>query len=220
MAFCNSCGSTLTTGTRFCNKCGAPIVASTIPGAATAATPVPPATVAYPPPPPQSSNALKVVLIVVGVVVLMGILGIASLGLFGWRMAHRAHIRQDGDNVKVDTPFGSVETTKDPSEAARNLGVDLYPGADIRKNGSATASFGGMRTASLTSETSDSVAKVSEFYKAKFPNAMVSTSDENRCTIISNDHNNMVTINIQAEGDKTKIQINNVHKAKSGSSEN
>jgi hypothetical protein len=148
----------------------------------------------------------------------MGILGVASLGIFGWRMAHRAHIRQDGDNVKVDTPFGSVETTKDPGEAARNLGVDLYPGADIEKNGSATASFGNMRTASLTSETSDSVEKVSEFYKAKYPNAMVSTSDANRCTIISNEHGSMVTINIEARGDKTKIQVTNVHKSSGNSS--
>jgi hypothetical protein len=54
------------------------------------------------------------------------------------------------------------------------------------------------------------VDKVASFYKSKFPNAMVTTSDAGRCTIISNDHKSMVTINIEAEGDKTKIQITNV----------
>ena len=82
----------------------------------------------------------------VGVVVLLGILGIASLGFFAWRVAHRAHIHQNGNNVKVETPFGSVETTKDPDEAARNLGVELYPGAEVLKDGAASATFGGVHT--------------------------------------------------------------------------
>jgi hypothetical protein len=147
----------------------------------------------------------------------LGFLGIASVGFFAWHVAHRAHIRQEGDNVKVETPFGNVETTKDPGEAARNLGIDLYPGAVVRPNGSASATFGGVHTASVSSESSDSVDKVSAFYKAKFPNAMVTSSDPGRCTIISNDHRSIITINIEAAGDKTRIQITNVT-GKSGAS--
>ncbi len=132
MAFCNSCGASITPGTRFCNNCGAAIVdSSPVPGVApsaaggpaTAQPPIAAATTA------QGGGALKVVLIVVGVVVLFGILGIASLVFFATRVARHSHIHQQGNNVKVETPFGSVETTKDPEEAARNLGVDLYPGA-------------------------------------------------------------------------------------------
>lgn len=219
MAFCNSCGAALTAETRFCNKCGAAVLASSVaPGVSTPA--VPPAPVAYAPPAPaQGGGALKVILIVVGVLMLMGFLGIASAGFFAWRVAHHAHIRQEGDNVKVETPFGSVETTKDPGQAARDLGVDIYPGAEVLKNGAATATFGGVHTASLSSESDDSVDKVASFYKAKFPNAMVTTSDTNRCTIISNDHNSMITVNIQGEGGgKTKIQITNVRKDGNSSS--
>jgi flagellar basal body-associated protein FliL len=223
MAFCNSCGATLNPGTRFCNKCGAPILASTLPPTATPSTPAAStAPVAYPPVPTQGGSALKVILIVVGVVVLLGAISIASIAIFAVHTlkGRNTHIHQDGNNVKVDTPFGSVETTQDPAEAARNLGVDVYPGAEISKNGAATATFGGMHTASLTSESADSVDKVSAFYKAKFPNAMVSTSDANRCTIISNDKQSMVTINIQADGDKTKIQITNVTKSTPSTSSN
>jgi hypothetical protein len=222
MAFCNSCGTSIAPGTRFCSKCGAPILASTPVAGVTppvVAGPVPPA-VNVPPVPAAGGGALKVVLIAVGVVVLVGILGVASLGFFAWHLAHRAHIRQDGDNVKVETPFGSVETTQDPGEAERNLGVDLYPGAEVRKNGAASATFGGVHTASLNSDSTDSVDKVSAFYKAKFPNAMVTTSDSGRCTIISNDHNSMVTINIQADGGKTRIQITNVRKSGASSPSN
>ncbi len=213
MAFCNTCGTSIAPGTRFCSKCGAAILASS--PAPSAATPVMagsavPAASASPATPGQGSGALKVILIVVGVIVLLGILSAGSVAFFAWRVARHAHIRQEGDNVKVETPFGSVETTKDPDEAARNLGVDLYPGAEVLKNGAASATFGGIHTASLNSESTDSVDKVSAFYKAKFPNAMVTTSDAGRCTIISNDHKSMITINIQAAGDKTKIQITNV----------
>src|SRR6202167_4361247 len=186
MAFCNSCGANITPGTRFCAKCGAAILASALPPAVTPAVAAQPATPAAPAPPAQGGGALKVILIVV--VVLVAVLGVTSVAFFAWHVARHAHIRQDGNNVKVETPFGSVETTKDPSEAARNLGVDLYPGAEVMKNGAATATFGGVHTASLTSESSDSVDKVSSFYKSKFPNAMVSSSNENHCTIISNDN--------------------------------
>jgi hypothetical protein len=223
MAFCNKCGSTLVAGTRFCNQCGAPILASTLPSAA---APIPPAatfstpgTIAAPPA-AGGNNALKVILIVVGVVVLIGILGLAAAGSFAWRMAHRAHIHQDGDNVNVQTPFGNVEANKDPAEAARNLGVDLYPGAEVHKNGAASATFGGMRTVSLTAESDDSIDKVAAYYKAKFPNAMVSTSQSGHCTIVSNEHGNLVTINIENSGGKTKIQIANVRKGSQDSSSN
>jgi hypothetical protein len=39
---------------------------------------------------------------------------------------------------------------------------------------------------------------------------MVTSSDAGRCTIIANDRKSMITINIEAEGGKTKIQITNV----------
>ena len=224
MAFCNSCGTSLAPGIRFCNKCGAPILASSpSPSVSTPGTiPAPVPVASVPPASAQGGGALKVILIVVGVIVLLGILGVASVGFFAWRVAHHAHIRQDGDNVKVDTPFGSVQTTKDPAEAARNLGVDIYPGAEVLRDGSASASFGGVHTASVNSESTDSVDKVAAFYKAKFPNAMVTSSDSGRCTIISNDHKSMITINIEAQGDKTRIMITNVSRKSdsSGSSSN
>jgi hypothetical protein len=54
------------------------------------------------------------------------------------------------------------------------------------------------------------VEKVCEFYKPKFPSAMVTTSDQQHCTIVSNDKKNMITIKVEAGGDKTKIQITNM----------
>lgn len=220
MAFCNACGTNIVPGTRFCSKCGAAILASTLPpatqspGATGSSTPVPPipGTVAAPPP-TSGGGALKVILIVVGVVVLLGVLGIASLAFFGWQVARHAHVQHDGDNVKVDTPFGTVESTKDPQEAARNIGVDLYPGAEVLKDGSASVTFGSVHTVTLSSESTDSADKVCSFYKPKFPNAMVMSSDSSSCTIVSNDGGNNITVKARTDGDKTRIVISHISKA-------
>jgi hypothetical protein len=206
MAFCNSCGANIAPGTRFCNKCGAAVLTSS--PAPAAATSAPPAVSS--PAPASGGGALKAILIVVGVIVLFIILGVTSIAFFAWRVAHHARVRHDGDNVKVETPFGTVETTKDPQDAARNLGVDLYPGAEVLKEGSVSMTFGTVHTAALNFETSDSVEKVCSFYKPKFPNATVVTSEADQCTIVSNDHKNMITINAKIQSGKTRIVITNV----------
>ena len=209
MAFCNACGATLNPGTKFCNKCGAAIA----PGAST-----PAGAPAAPPPaqvPTGGSSALKVILIVVAIIVGIGILGVATVGIIGYRIAKSSHVSQNGDHVKVDTPFGSVETSKDPDQAAKDLGVDLYPGAQVQRNGASSAAFGGIRTVTAVFETPDAPDKVCTFYKSRFPGAMVTTSDQNRCTIVSNNQKNMITINVQTSGDMTKIQMTNVTKKSS-----
>ncbi|MFZ1137575.1 MAG: zinc ribbon domain-containing protein [Candidatus Sulfotelmatobacter sp.] len=209
MAFCNSCGATLNPGTKFCNKCGAAVaVGASSPGVTSTAPPPAPA-------PTGGGSALKVILIVVAVIVGIGILGIATVGIIGYRIAKSSHVSQNGDHVKVETPFGSVETSKDPDQAAKDLGVDLYPGAQVQRNGASSAAFGGIRTVTAMFETSDAPDKVCSFYKSRFPGAMVTTSDRNHCTIVSNNQKNMITVNIQASGDTTKLQITNVSKKSS-----
>src|SRR5256885_471014 len=83
-------------------------------------------------------------------------------------------------------------------------------GASAQKQGASTATFGKVRTVSAAFESDDAVEKVCAFYKSKFPNATVSTSDQNRCTIVSNDPPNMITINVEPSGDGSKFQIASV----------
>lgn len=206
MAFCNKCGATLSSDAKFCNKCGA-----TISGAPVATAPsATPSTM--PPAPTGGSNALKVVLIVFAVIVVLAVLGIGTLAFIGIHIARHAHVHQDGNHVKVETPFGNVETSKDPEQAARDLGVEIYPGAQVESNGATSATFGGMHTVAANFETSDPVEKVCSFYKAKLPNATVSTSSQNQCAIVLKDNKNMVSINVEASGDTTKLHIATVTK--------
>ena len=208
MPFCNSCGAAINPGTKFCSKCGAGTAAGvSIPGTA----PVPAA-----PPARSGSSTLKVILIIFAVIFAVGILGVATVGIIGYRIARSSRVSQNGDHVKVDTPFGSVETSKDPDQAAKDLGVELYPGAQVQPSGASSASFGGIRTVTAVFESTDAPDKVCTFYKSKFPGAMVTTSERTHCTIVSNDRKNMITINIEASGgENTKLQITNVSKKSS-----
>lgn len=199
MAFCNSCGATLADGTRFCSKCGKPV--------AEAAPPTAGAGLPAPPPSTGGSSGLKVVLIVIGSIILFGVLCVAVLTVIGLRIARHSRLTQKGDDVKVETPFFNMETSKDPDEAAKNLGVDLYPGAQVQKDGASSATFGGIHTVTASFESSDAPDKVCEFYRGKFPGANVSTSDRNRCTIVTNAPPNMVTINVESNGDGARFQI-------------
>jgi flagellar basal body-associated protein FliL len=209
MAFCNSCGATLNDGTKFCNKCGAVVAAPAAPIRSTPVTAAPVATT----PTSGGSGALKIILIVVAVIVVIGILGVGAVTFIGYRIAKSTHVRQDGDNVNVETPFGSVKSTKDPEKVAKDLNIDIYPGAELQKDSASSASFGNIRTVAASFESSDPMDKVCAFYKSKFPGAMSTSSDENRCTIVSSANKATVTIHIETNGDGSKFQISKVSKA-------
>lgn len=204
MAFCNSCGAALSDGTKFCNKCGATVAAApSVPVvAATAHSPVPPTT--------GGGSALKIILIVIAVIVVLGVISVGAFSFFVYRVAKSSHVSQQGDHVKAETPFGSFESSKDPEQAAKDLGVDIYPGAEVQKDGASSASFGGIHTVTAIFESNDALDKICTFYKTKFPNAVATNADQNQCTIVSNNRGNMVTVKIEAEGDTSKIQITNV----------
>src|SRR5208337_1568066 len=200
---CNSCGSTLNEGAQFCSKCGTPVGAPAATGSPTPA-PVPAA--------PANNSTLKIVLIVIAVIVGLGILGIATVGFVAYRVAKNSHVTQEGDHVKVETPFGVVETSKDADQAVHNLGVDIYPGAEVRQEGAAIATVGGIRTVTASFTSNDSADKVCAFYKSKFPAATVTSSDQNRCTIVSKDDKTVTTINVEGEGESSTFQIASVKK--------
>jgi flagellar basal body-associated protein FliL len=156
--------------------------------------------------PTGGSSALKIVLIVVAVIIVIGIIGIAGVGFVGYRIAKSAHVQQKGDSVKVETPIGTF-SANDPDQAVKDLGVDVYPGAQVQKEGTASVTFGSIHTVTANFLSDDSLDKVCEFYRSKFPTASVNTSDQNHCTVVTNDKMNSVTVNADASGSGTKFQI-------------
>ena len=203
MAFCNSCGASIEPGNKFCNKCGAAIAG----GVSTAPAPAAGA--------PGGSSALKIILIIVAVIVCLGLVGAAGIGLFVYHVAKRAHVTQQGNQVKVETPIGTLSASHDSEEAVKELGAEMYPGAQVQKQGTASATFGSVHTVAANLETSDPLDKVCDFYKTKFPGATVVSSDQNQCSIVSGGSGNSVTISVEASGGITRIHIANVSKGSS-----
>lgn len=149
-------------------------------------------------------------MIAAGAIVLLFIVGIGVTGFLGWRYAHSTHVQENNGNVKVETPFGTVESTTDPEAVVRNLGVDVYPGATARKSSAADANFGGIHSVAAEFETDDAPERVADFYKSKFPKANIVSSEGDHYSIVATDKKNVVTISIEAEDGKTRIHIANV----------
>jgi len=190
-------------GAKFCPKCGTAAVGTAQAAATPTAGPVPAIPAA---PPAQSSSALKIVLIVVAVVVGLGILGVGTLGFVAHQLMKHSRVETKNGNVKVDTPFGTVETTQDPNQAAQNVGVDIYPGATLMKEGNADVTFGSVHSSAAQFESDDPPATVADFYKSKFPGGTF-TSSGNSYTILAGDRGNMTTITIQPQNGKTRIHV-------------
>jgi len=202
MAFCNSCGTTLDPTAKVCPKCGA-----AQPGGTSTAT-VPSPTPAAPPAsaPAQGSNVLKPVLIALAAIVIIGALAIATIGVIGLHIARRTRVENRDGNVHIVSPFGSVDTSTNPSDVARNLGIEIYPGAELLKGDAANIGVAGMQTVAAKFETPDSPDKVAAFYHSKFPDATYK-ADGNEYKIISNQNKNLLTIKIEPDDGKTLIKV-------------
>ncbi|MCI0354635.1 MAG: zinc ribbon domain-containing protein [Acidobacteria bacterium] len=199
MPFCTSCGANVEASTAFCTKCGASMAGATAAPAA-GAGPAAGAT-----PPKQGSSVLKIILMIGGVFVLLGVIVVGVVIYGAYRVAES--VEQGVKEGRVETPLGTVETSDDPAEAAKNIEVELYPGATPLKEGSSSVNVGGMSATTIVLETPDSPQKVFEFYKAEFPNASMTTSEGDQHTIMSGGKDEFVTVVIAPEGGKTRITI-------------
>jgi hypothetical protein len=147
--------------------------------------------------------------------VAVGMIGVGAATFIGLRIARQTRVENKDGNVQVHTPFGMVQSTNNPEEASRNLGIDLYPGARVLKGNSAT--MGGMHTVEAEFESDDSADKVMAFYASRFPNANITTKDQNHFTVVSTDKKNLITIQIEPEDGKTRITIASVSGKNMGS---
>jgi hypothetical protein len=132
-------------------------------------TPLPPnpAYQGVPPPPASSSNTvLKIVLIVVGIFVLLGVIAASVVGFGVYRLSKAVHKNSNGD-VSISTAEGTITTGRSANVSAADLGTALYPGASSRNDGSMNMKTpnGSMVTSVFTS--SDSSDKIVAFYKEK-----------------------------------------------------
>jgi len=209
--FCTKCGTALPPNTQFCTACGAPMEAAAI-----APPTAPPAYgqpgVPYAPPPGSGSSALKVILIVVGVLVGLGILS-SIIFMFGvWRVSRAMHVNRAGDSVTVSTPTGTITAGNTAVVSEADLGVPIYPGA-ARSEGGMQVNSANSSMVTVVYSTSDPVSKVVDFYKGKLGEntSVIQTGDG--AVITSGKENNKESLVITVSPDtsssdgQTKIGI-------------
>ena len=214
--FCSKCGVELSPDTRFCQGCGAPTglpAATATPAGSAPAGQVPvgqvPAGMA-PAAAAPSTGALKLVLIIVGVIVGLGLLSAVAV-MFGiWRISRSVHVDPSG-GVTISTPAGRISTghTSAAHLSETEVGAPIYPGAIAEEGGfKVGAESGSMAT--YVFKTSDSVPQVLAFYRDKFgpKTSVIETPQGGIITAAKNDNEGvMVTVGRNENEDKTSIAI-------------
>jgi len=208
--FCAKCGAPLTSATGCCASCGAPIAAVAAPAQQTAPPPA-----SYPVAPAKSSGgAVKIILIVVAVIVGLGILGLGSLAYIGWRVSKAVtanggvKVTSSGTGSTVTVPgVGTVTSGTSATVTAQDIGVPLYPGATQDTGSSSTTANGTTRVVQAMFWTSDPVSSVTAFYQGKLGSSLTSMSLGSETIMNYGGGNNAVTIMVDTENGKTKINV-------------
>jgi hypothetical protein len=233
-SFCTKCGATVVPDTQFCTVCGAPVEAGSVspvvppaaayPPASGVAYPPPPATYAQQPPPfqpaapyqpappPSSGNsAVKIILIIVGVFVGLGILGACIFAFTVWRVAHAIHVDNSNGQGSLNTPGGKIPANQMQSFTSSELGTDIYPGAQGGKGGmKMDLPTGSMVTGVFV--TSDSKDQVVAYYRNKFGSgASVYDTANGALLTLNKGQQEVVTVTVSSNSSqddgKTRIAI-------------
>jgi hypothetical protein len=167
--------------------------------------PVPPPVGA--PPPKSGSSAVKIILIVVGVIFLLGLIVAGIVGYGIYRVAHSIHKDANGQ-ITINTPKGAITENPNQTMTASDLGIAIYPGATQGKGG-LRLSIAGKSMVTANFLTPDSPDKVMAFYKGLAgPNAQImSTGTGGMITMQSSSNSVTVTVNQSTSENNGETQI-------------
>jgi hypothetical protein len=143
----------------------------------------------------------------------------AILVMGGLFLAHtiKVHESRAGNEVQVETPFGSVHVHQGTNGRPESVGMPLYPGAKPLRNGqSATVDlseiFGGDKDLHIVAgkwETRDPIDKVQKYYEDKFPDMSV-IQHSDRVEMHSIDGRGKRVILLRDRGGATEIALASV----------
>jgi hypothetical protein len=171
--------------------------------------PVPPPASA--PAPKSGLSALKVILIIVGILAGLGIIGAGIVGYGIYRVAKSVHKDANGE-ITINTPKGAITENPNETMTASDLGIAIYPGATQGK-GSLRMTIAGKSMVTANFLTPDSPDKVMAFYKGVAgPNAQImSTSAGGMITTQSGSSSVTVTVGQAPSPNNNETQITIVH---------
>ena len=173
---------------------------------------VPPAPAYQPvaaPPPTSGSSALKIILIIVGIFVGLGILAAGVIGYGIYKVAHAIHTSANGQ-ISINAPGGGFSANTTQSVSAGDLGIAIYPGATQGK-GALHMTIAGKSMVTANYLTTDSKDQVLAFYKDKAGPSAQSMITGNGGEFIVNNGSDSITVSVlqspNMNGGKTQITI-------------
>jgi hypothetical protein len=214
-SFCSKCGGRLSPDTRFCGACGAPTDIAASPAASASVgtagqIPAGQAVAQAPAAAAPSSGVLKLVLIIFGAFVGLGLLSAVAVMFGVWRISRSVHVDRSG-GVTISTPGGKISTG--PTSVAHltesEVGAPIYPGAIAQEGGFKLGAENGSM-ATYVFKTSDSVQQVLGFYRDKFgaKTSVIETPHGGVVTAATNDNEGiMLTIGRDQDDNKTSITV-------------
>jgi len=214
--FCTSCGSPVEENLKFCPKCGAQIAVPSPPAPAAAA---PAAGGPAAAPAAKGSPILKIILIVVGLFVVIGIIGAAAGIYVVYKAKQKVTSMVESARTtpgELGTPEIRLERGGEGSEAASLATVDVppYPGSAATEAGG-DFTFGGKGgISSQEYETTDSVEQVLAFYRDKFGSKIRIQESEGNAMFTLSTPGGLTTVTITRQEDSgvTKINISRIGK--------
>jgi hypothetical protein len=126
-----------------------------------------PQPVAAPPATSGGTSALKIILIIVGVLVFLVVMVVAVIGYGVYRVHKAIHMDSTTGAMTANVPGFAMNADSGMKFTADELGTDIYPGAEPSKSGNLRMKIAGSSVVSATFLTSDPKEKVVEFYKSK-----------------------------------------------------
>jgi hypothetical protein len=164
------------------------------------------------------SSAVKIILIIVGIFVFLGVMVVAVIGYGVYRVRKAIHVDGSTGAATLSVPGMSMNADPGMKFTASELGTEIYPGAEPKKSGSMRMSIAGSSVVSAAFLTSDPEDKVVAFYKDKLGSNATSMEFGGTSILTSkmSDHEQVsVTIVQQSsqQGGRTQIQIQHTKSA-------
>jgi hypothetical protein len=169
---------------------------------------------------PRNSRHGGVIAGVMLAVLILGVLGIATLVTTGLYVADHVRVteRDARGETTVETPFGSVHVRDNARFDPKHMGVPIYPGAireeDSRKLASFRFDFGDVHKAfavsAATYRTSDSIDRVTDFYRAELPHWLISQKEDGGLQLSFTRHGYKRFVAICEDDGETRIALASV----------
>lgn len=229
--FCTKCGSPVEESQKFCAKCGAPMAvdvspvqapaaavpaatAQVMPQASAPATPAAPApaAAAVAPGPKKSSPFLKILLVVVGIFVFVGVASIGTCVYVAYRAKQKISAMADQakkEGYSLETPQGRLGASGPSSETASAATQDVppYPGSTATESGGGLTFGNEGGISSQEYETPDSVDQVLSFYKEKYGSKIAAVESEGTAQFSYGTKTGVTTVTMMRDEDSGKTRI-------------